>query len=186
MIQCNVRRLNIDFLSAGGHKWLLALPGAGFFFCRRELIDEIDIWNPGWTGVTDGMDFLNYDQPYRREASRFEDGAQNFHGIYALGAAIDRFLEIGMSNVEERILALTDRLASALMSRGYTVSSPRGEFQRSGILSFRHPRIDTAELFEQLTAGSIVSSAREGSIRLSPHFYNNVKDIARFLEILPD
>ena len=42
MVQCDVHNLNIDFLSAGGHKWLLALPGAGFFYCRKELLDELE------------------------------------------------------------------------------------------------------------------------------------------------
>ncbi len=183
MVRCDVRNLNIDFLSAGGHKWLLALPGAGFFYCRKELLDEIDIWNPGWTGVENLMDFLNYDQSYRPEASRFEDGAQNFHGIYALGASVERFLEIGMNNVEGRILGLTDLLAAELTSRGYIVTSPREG--RSGILTFRHSGIDTADILETLTAASVVASAREGAIRLSPHFYNDENDIARFIETLP-
>lgn len=185
MIRCNVRKLNIDFLSAGGHKWLLALPGGGLFYCRKELLDEIDIWNPGWTGVTEPFDFLNYEQAYSVDAKRFEEGAHNFHGILALGASIERFLELGISNVEDRILSLTDRLEEALMARGYIVTSPRGEKERSGILSFRHPDIGTDELFSLLSNASVVSSAREGSIRLSPHFYNNEEDIARFLEVLP-
>ena len=51
MLRCDVRAMKIDFLSAGAHKWLLGPVGTGFFYCREELLDELDVWNPGWLGV---------------------------------------------------------------------------------------------------------------------------------------
>ena len=42
--------------------------GVGIFYCRKELFDEIDIWNPGWNGVVNPGDFLDYDFTYRNEA----------------------------------------------------------------------------------------------------------------------
>ncbi len=184
MIDLDLSELGIDFLSAGGHKWLLSVPGVGFFYIRKDLIEDIDIWNPGWTGVVDPWNFLSYDFSYRSDARRYEEGSLNFHGIYALGASVERFLEIGMSSVEERIISLTDLLQEKLEERGCSISSPRGPAERSGIICFRHPRRETEELFLSLSNAGAVVSMREGSIRVSPHFYNTEREVERLCELI--
>ncbi|MDD3643729.1 MAG: aminotransferase class V-fold PLP-dependent enzyme, partial [Candidatus Krumholzibacteria bacterium] len=180
----DVGRCKIDFLSAGGHKWMLALPGTGLFYCRRELYDEIDVPNPGWTGVEDPRNFLDYRFVYRREAARFEEGSLNLHGITALGVSIERLLEIGPARVEERILGLTGLLAAGLVERGFAVTSPLGEGERSGILCFRHPVRETGSIFGLLQEAGVVCSLREGAVRLSPHMYNTEEECARVLALL--
>jgi selenocysteine lyase/cysteine desulfurase len=40
--------------------------------------------------------------------------------------------------------------------------------------------------FRNLKAARIVSSMREGAIRLSPHFYNTVEEMERVVEVLED
>jgi cysteine desulfurase/selenocysteine lyase len=184
MIDVDFERSCIDFLSAGGHKWLLSVLGAGIFVIRPELIEDLDIWNPGWTGVVDFMTFLDYDPTYRNDATRYEEGALNYHGIYALGASVDRFLEIGMERVEKRILGHTQRLETGLREAGYEITSPREEPERSGIICFGHPSRDSEEIFAMLTDSGVVASLREGAVRLSPHFYNSEREIEDLLGLL--
>ena len=184
MIDLDLSKTHIDFLSAGGHKWLLSVPGIGIFVIRRERIDEIEIWNPGWTGVLDPWNFLSYDATFRGDARRYEEGSLNFHGIYALGASVERFLEIGMERVEERILHLTSLLREGLEERGCEISSPGGESERSGIVCFRRPGAGTDELFASLSGRGAVVSLREGLIRVSPHFYNTEDEIGRFCALV--
>ncbi len=171
-LDIDVRRAKIDFLSAGGHKWMLALPGTGIFYCRRELLDELDVPNPGWTGVVNPRDFLDYDFTYRDEASRFEEGSLNLHGIYALGVSIDRLLRLGPGAVERRIMSLTGRLADGLGGSGFDVRSPLGDGERSGIICFGREGEDARDIFARLTDGGVVCSLRENAVRLSPHMYN--------------
>lgn len=184
MLRCDVRAMRIDFLSAGAHKWLLGPVGTGFFYCRAELLDELDIWNPGWLGVRNPRAYLDYDPTPRADAGRFEEGSPNLYGIAGLGAAIGRFLEIGPSRVERRILGITDLLERGLQSRGYVVTSPRGKRERSGIICFRHPAGRTEKLFDALMKRRVVASLREGAIRLSPHFYNTEGEVERVLDLL--
>ena len=184
MLRCDVRGMKIDFLSAGGHKWLLGPAGTGFFYCRRDLLDELDVWNPGWLGVRNAWSFFDHDPTPRSGARRFEEGSLNLYGIAGLGASIERFLEIGMTRVEKRILALTDTLDSGVRSRGYRITSPRGEDERSGILCFRHPCTDANKLQRKLSAARVVASVRMGAIRLAPHFYNTDEEAARVLDLL--
>ncbi|MDD4857856.1 MAG: aminotransferase class V-fold PLP-dependent enzyme [Candidatus Krumholzibacteria bacterium] len=184
MLQCNVRAMNIDFLSAGGHKWLLGPSGTGFFYCRREILDELDVWNPGWLGVRNARSYLAYDPTPRPDAQRYEEGSLNLYGIAGLGASIERFLEIGMARVERRIIDLTDVLEQGLRSRGYRITSPRGKDERSGIICFTHARKDAEKIFRRLSAAGIVVSLRVGAIRLAPHFYNTADEAERVLDLL--
>jgi cysteine desulfurase / selenocysteine lyase len=184
MLRCDVRAMKIDFLSTGGHKWLLGPVGTGFFYCRRPLLDELDVSNPGWRGVKNPWSFFDHDPTPRPDAARFEEGTLNLYGIVGLGASLDRFLEIGTANVERRILALTDTLEEGLRSRGYRIASPRESGERSGILCFSHPKKKAEALYEKLGAARVVVSLRMGAIRLAPHFYNTEKEAARLLDIL--
>jgi selenocysteine lyase/cysteine desulfurase len=180
----DVERCRIDFLSAGGHKWMLALPGTGLFYCRKGLYDELDVPNPGWTGVEEPRNFLDYRFVYRNEAARFEEGSLNLHGIAALGVSIGRLLEIGAERVEERILGLTGLLAAGLVERGFSVTSPIRDRERSGILCFRDPEGETESVFGRLQESGILCSLREGAVRLSPHMYNTEEECGRVLSLL--
>lgn len=184
MLACDVRASKIDFLSAGGHKWLLGPTGAGLFYCRKELLDEIDVWNPGWLGVKNARSYLEYDPTPLPDARRYEEGSLNLYGIAGLGASLERFLEIGTANVEERILGLTDLLEEGIRSRGYRIVSPRGKEERSGILCFLHPGEGTEALYTKLSAACVVASLRQGAIRLAPHFYNEGEEVERLLDLL--
>ena len=183
-LQCDVKKLKVDFLSAGGHKWLLAMAGTGIFYCRRELCNKLEVPNPGWTNVVNHTDFLDYNLQFRSDAARFEEGSLNIAGIFALGASLARFLEIGLQNVQDRILFLTGKLANGLQERGYTIASPLQEAERSGIICFTHSEKSSEEICAGLSANKAVVGLREGAIRASLHFYNNISDIDKFFAIL--
>ncbi len=179
-LELDVKRSKIDFLSAGGHKWMMALPGIGIFFCRKELLDRIDIWNPGWTGVMKPKDFLDYDFTYRASAERFEEGSPNLHGIFALGISIDRILKLEKGTVEKRIMFLTGLLIEGLTERGFMIKSPLEDGQRSGILCFYSESEDARSIFDRLRDAGVICSLRENAVRLSPHMYNT-EDECRFV-----
>ncbi len=183
-LKIDVKEDMIDLLSCGGHKWMAAAPGIGLFYCRKELIESLGIPNPGWTGVVSPREYLDYRFEYRKDAARYEEGSPNLQGIYAIGAAIDRFLEIGTDKVESRIMELTTMLAEGLEERGLEVTSPFADHERSGILCFVDPERDSEEIYQRLAGSKVVCSLREGAVRLSPHIYNNEKDIERFFTCL--
>ena len=180
----DARACGIDFLAADGHKWLLSVEGCGVFYCARERIDSVEPRVVGWRSVTDNQDFDRYHLDLQPGAGRFEEGTPNTPGIFALGAAIDLLLEIGIEAVAARVLALTDRLAQALADRGAHVRSPRGEADRSGIVSFTLPGEAPAATASRLQDRGVVVAARRGGVRASPHFYNDDSDLEALLAAL--
>ena len=170
----------------GGHKWLLAPIGTGFFFCRRSALERLDPPNVGYHSVGKHEDHMDYDLTYRPDAGRFEEALVNFPGIWGLDAAVRIQLALGPSRVETHILDLGTLAAEGLIRRGYEIISPQGPGERSGILSFRHPAIAAETIAQRLGEAKIDLAVRGGALRISPSYYNDADEIERFLEALPN
>ena len=118
------------------------------------------------------------------QARRFETGSWNMAGTLALGQSLDLLEEVGIGEVWASIEALNTQLAEGLESLGFTIESPRGQGERSGILAFSRPGLDPEALRERLEKHKIIVSARRGWIRAAPHFYNQPGQIEWLLEVL--
>ena len=178
-------REHIDCLAVGGHKWLLAPEGCGCLFISQRVIGHISSVLHGWKSVRDADVYLPYHFDPRPDAAKFEPGSPSVLSTYALGAAVDLLLEIGVDQIERRLYELTDRLAAGLRPRGANLVSPWGEGERSGILVFRLGD-DPQRLWAELTRRGFVVRVRSGGIRIAPHFYNNEDDIDRLLAALDE
>ena len=180
----DVDACHVDFLAADGHKWLLSVEGCGLFFCRRALIESLTPRVVGWRSMTDNLDFDRYHYELQPGAGRFEEGTPNTPGIFALGAAIDLLLELGVAAIGERVLELTDRLCAALAARGAEIASPRAPGQASGIVAFRLPDEPPGRTAARLRAAGVFVVERRGCVRASPHFYNSPADLDRLVDAL--
>lgn len=175
----------VDFLAAGGHKWLLAPIGTGFFYCRRESLDVLVPPTVGYHSVPKHEAHLDYDLTFRPDAGRFEEALVNFPGIWGLDAAVALHLGIGPAAIETHILALTGRAIEGLRSRGYDIVSPIGDGERSGLLCFRHPSVANDAVAARLGDAGVDVAVRGEGLRISPSFYNDAGEIDRFLDALP-
>jgi selenocysteine lyase/cysteine desulfurase len=185
-LDLKVTQSPIDFLAAGGPKWLMGPIGAGLLYCRQALLEKLIPIRVGWWGVVDRDDFFRYDSPLRDDARRFEEGSLNFLGIHGLGASLELLLEVGIPQIEERVLGLTDYLIAGLQERGYHITTPIASPQeRSGIVCFNHPHHALDDLEQRLKKARVIISKRGQVIRVSPHFYNNEPDIDQLLDALP-
>ena len=185
-LDIDVRRYKIDFLSAGGHKWLTAPIGTGIFYCRRESLELLRPPNVGYHSVDKHEDHMDYDLTFRADAGRFEEALVNFPGIWGLDAAVQLLLEVGMPTIERHVAALTNLARDGLAGRGYEILSPPAPAERSGILSFRSPRTATEEIAARLAEAKVDVAIRAGALRISPTFYNDETDIAALIDVLKD
>ena len=174
----------VDFLASDGHKWLLAPEGCGIFYCARHLLDRVKPLVIGWRSVTENRDFDRYHLELQPTAGRFEEGSPNALGIFALGAAIDLLLELGVEAIGGRVLDLTDRLVGGLQERGARVLSPRGSGEASGIVSFLWGDEPPGRTVGRLRQAGVFVVTRRGGVRASPHFYNDDSDLERLLDAL--
>ena len=185
-LQFSVAQIPVDFVAAHAAKWMLGPIGSGFLYVRRELLRALDPVMVGWRSVVDRDDYFKYDSPLCECGERYEPGSPNFAGLLGMEAAIELLLSVGMEEIETRILSLTDYLIARLQARGCAIGTPvTRRRERSGIVSFRHPAVDSAALYERLRAADVIVSLRGNLIRVSPHFYNTQDELDRLLAALP-
>ncbi len=187
VVPVDVRAMNIDFLSADGHKWMMGPEGAGIFYCRRELIERTRPLMIGWMNVINPDEYGNYDYTLKPDAGRFECGSYNIPGLLALKGSLELLHAAGIDTIAQRVKLLGERLIDGLHIKGYTVISPRDSDQWSGIVSFISPTHDHAQIVRDLRKNHKTEIAlRESRLRASPHFYNTEGQIDRLLDHLPD
>ncbi|MEM9419277.1 MAG: aminotransferase class V-fold PLP-dependent enzyme [Planctomycetota bacterium] len=191
VLPVDVDEMGIDFLSADGHKWMLAPEGAGIFYCREDLCPLLHPNVVGWMNMVDAGNYGDYQFRFQDDARRFEPGSWNIPGIVALGASLELLLRVGIDGVWSRVEALTHRLVDGLEEKGYSVFTPRAlPEERSGIVIFDLPELlqdalDPRQLVADLQKQGMVIVVREGRLRASPHFYNTSAQIERLLDALP-
>jgi selenocysteine lyase/cysteine desulfurase len=180
----DVRRSNIAYLAADGHKWMCGPEGAAIFYVASGHRDRLDVVENGWTNINRHGHFLECEVDLLPDARRFEAGSLNTNGIYGARAAIDLLLEIGIDAIASEVVRLSSRLADGLERIGWRVASPRPI--ASGIIGAIPPGVEPSllRIHRTLEENGIVCAPREGMLRFSPHFYNDDAEIDRVINCL--
>ena len=182
----DVKRMRIDALCATGHKWLLAGYGSGFVYLSRELLDQSLPRSIGWLSVDEPFEMRNDEfRPRHDTPARVELGCPHFAGIFSLGSSIDLIREVGIENIQSRVLELNRLLTSRLLENGWNVLSPiQNDKARSAetLVEVEMPAEVVRHLFRR---GVIVTEKPEG-IRVATHLFNNENDILRLIDALAE
>lgn len=172
----DVEKSNIDFLAAGGHKWLMGSEGTAFVCISERAQSLIHQSSMGAASVNNPFNFFDYDpERLRNDASRYENGTLNFPGIAALNASLKFFLDFGLEDIQKRVLDHSSYIISRFKSQGVNILTPETESERSAIISIEIENPDA--VLERLLKKNIVVAVRGGKLRLSPHFYNTEEEL---------
>lgn len=187
VLPVDVKSMNIDYLSACGHKWMLGPEGAGIFYCRKELLERTRPLMVGAMNVINALEYGSYDYTLRPDAGRFECGSLSLASFLSLYASLSLLDSLGIANIAARVKQLTDHLISGLLRKGYAIASPRQDDAWSGIVSFASLKHRHEDIFRKLRLEHHTEIAlREGRLRASPHFYNTEEQIDRLVDVLPE
>lgn len=181
-VPVDVKRSGVHFLSADSHKWMLGMPGIGFLYVDRTVIDRVRPCLVGWKSTTGAWDFDRARFELRGDAAKLEEGSPAYTGIAALGATVGILLEVGVEAIAARVASLLDRLEAGLVALGCDVGPARAE--RAGILTFLPRDRAAAALAEDLARAGVSVSVRRGRVRVSPHFLNTEAEIDRFVSLV--
>lgn len=190
-IPVDVRALGCDFLSATGRKFLRGPRGTGFLYVRKALIETfepvmIDMFSAEW------VDRESYS--LRGDARRFETWENPYALRLGLGEAARYACSLGLSAIQKRAWALTDRLREALDRIPKVTLRDTGR-EQCAIASFSIEGADPTVVAAALRSDGInISVSRRSSTRLdaearslpdllraSPHYYNTEDEIDRFV-----
>ena len=119
---------------------------------------------------------------YRRDARRFEVGTLPFQAMRAMTESIGLLLEIGVQSIAAYLRELKAPLLVGAERGAFALASPNDGRHDSAIVCLRTAHV--ADAFRALRQRGVVCVMREGSIRISPHYYNTIEEIERVAEIV--
>lgn len=181
----DARRIQPAMLAVNAYKWLLGPSGSGFIYVDPELRRRLRPMVVGWRSHKEWrqVDHLHHGTPeFVDAAEKYEGGMLNFPSLYALEASVDLMLEVGLAEIERRVLELAAQVRAVLREAGGQVLADERPHHDSPVIAARFPGRDASALAKTLYARRILASARHGYLRVSVHFYNNEADLERLRE----
>jgi cysteine desulfurase/selenocysteine lyase len=191
-IPIDVKALGCDYYVFSGHK-LYAPTGVGVFYGRENLIEELPPYQGGGGMIadvsTDGATFT--DLP-----AKFEAGTPPLVEAYGLGVAIDYVNEIGMSEISEHELKLTNYALHKMQELDFVDIHGANGYKHS-IISFNIKNVHSHEVSSFLDVEGIAIRAGHhccqplmkhlslnSTARVSFGVYNTEHEVDTFIDAL--
>jgi len=182
-LRFDVQTCHIDFAMADGHKWMLGPEGLALFYVRAEQRDALQLHQYGWHMTEDYMNFDNRQWTVAESARRFECGSPNMLAIHALQASTALLLDIGMEEIERRVIDNSSYLIDLISENKDLGCITNTHPERlAGIVTFKHRAKDSQGLYTELMQAGIMCAYRGGGIRFSPHFYTNRETLSKAID----
>jgi len=192
----NVETMKIDLLACPGHKGLFGPQGTGFLFIR-EGIDLETIFEGGTGSQSESREQPDF------FPDRFEGGTLNGPGIAGLGAGVEFILQEGQENIIHKEKALSTQLWEGLAKiNEVTLYGPEPSLPRTSVVSFSIPGLHCENIGFMLDqvynievrsglhcspgAHQCIGTFPEGTVRVSPGYYNTAEDINAVIKAVGD
>ena len=140
----DVNDLDCDFLAFSGHK-MMGPTGIGVLYAKRDILDEMEPFLVGGEMV---LEVWNDRATWNDLPMRFEAGTPDIAGAITLGAAVDYLNALGMENVREHEVQLTQYALDAFqeLEEDLDLYGPRDVTIRGAIMSFHSHDVHAHDL----------------------------------------
>ena len=181
----NVNKINCNFMSFNGSKWLCGPMGMGIFFCRRDSSELIEPLQVGGESAIFHEDKI----VYKEMPARFQAGFRNWSGVACLEASLNYLKKIGMKTIRERNIMLANLLREEISKiNGATLYGPEEAEKRTSIVSFSIHDKDPKDLVSRLERENMILAVRDiftkKIVRASPHFFNTESEIQAVVDAI--
>ena len=177
----DVRRVQPDLLVCAAYKWLCGPMGIGVMYVGPRF-DGGEPLEETWLGRAGSEDFCRlaeYRDDYQPGAARFDMGGRaSFVLLPMLNAALRQVLDWSPAEIQRYCARLTVPLVAVARALGFGVDDESNRCPH--LFALRVPGgMDVEDLQRRLAARNVFVSARGNALRISPHVYNDARDVER-------
>jgi selenocysteine lyase/cysteine desulfurase len=178
----DVHATGVDFLCAGGLKWLLGGTGIVFLYVRQDLVRQLVPTVSGWFANERQFDFDLRELAWHDDARRYEQGTPALSAVFTQLGGLEIIREVGVPAIREVVKDLTDDLVDRAQRAGLKPKVHPDPDSRTAIVMVPHD--DPSGQVQRLADANIIVDARPGHVRISPFFYNLKEDNAAAIKVL--
>jgi cysteine desulfurase / selenocysteine lyase len=192
----DVQKMDCDFMVFSAHK-MLGPTGVGVLYAKKEILNEMQPFIAGGDMIKEVYKHrtIYNDLPYK-----FEGGTPNIADVIGFGAAIDYLKKIGMHNVREHEIEITNYAINAIADiKDITLYGPPNANHRGGVIAFNigdiHPH-DLATIMNDygiaIRSGHHCAQVLMGRLniaaasRTSFYIYNTKEEVDKFINALDE
>ena len=182
----DVSKLNCNFMSFNGSKWLCGPMGTGLFYCNRKSSELLEPQTIGGESaiINNDKNLIFKDLP-----DKFQTGFRNYVGIVGLESSAKYLLNFGMQNIRKKNQYLSNLFREELEKiPNIILYGPDDPNERTSIVSFNIKGFDSQKIVDRFEKQNIVLAVREimeqKIIRVSPHFFNTESDLLKVIDEL--
>ena len=181
----DVNKINCNFMSFNGSKWLCGPMGMGIFFCRRDSSDLIEPLQVGGESAI----FHENKIIHKEIPARFQAGFRNWSGVAGLEASTSYLKKVGIFAIRKRNIMLANLLREEISKiNGAILYGPTEEKDRTSIVSFTIQNQDSKTLVAKLEKENMILAVRDifskKVVRISPHFFNTESEIHSVVDVI--
>ena len=185
-IDVDVSKINCNFMSFNGSKWLCGPMGTGLFYCNRK---SSELLEPKTIGGESAMIYDETNLAFKELPDKFQTGFRNYVGIVGLESSANYLLNFGLKNIREKNQYLSSLLREELSKIPKIILyGPENPDSRTSIVSFNIEGIDSQEVVDRLEKQNIILALREimerKIVRASPHFFNSESQIMSVVDAI--
>lgn len=190
----DVEKINCDFLTATGRKFMRGPRGTGFLYVSDRVLEQqyapllLDMRGAKWSEFDDYELFGS--------AKRFEHWELSYASLLGFTEALKYANSIGMNHIEQYNKNLSKTLRNNLQNSGFQVWDLGNPI--SSIVTFSGPEGDLENIQKVLKENNVFFSVTyknsalidftrkniDGIVRLSPHYFNTAEEINTVSELL--
>jgi kynureninase len=185
IVPVDVHELGCDFYTTGVLKWLCGGPGLTFLYARRDLLATLEPLVTGWFGTREPFSFDLQHLDYHPSARRFEHGTPAAPVAFIAQGGLDVITEVGPAAIRERQQDLIDHVIERADHASLPVRSPRDRGVRGGMVNIG-VGTEAEKVCHALLDRDVCTDFRGDGIRVSPHFFNDERDVDRLFEALKE
>lgn len=178
VIPINILQWQADFILGSCVKWLCGGPGAGFLWVNPALLSQLEPTDVGWFSHEDPFEFDIFNFRYAQDALRFWGGTPSVVPYIVAANSINTLIDIGIENIFQYNVLCKQHLFDDL-PKGFFLSPTDIDLQ-GGTLVIKNDK-SIAQRFDD---NNIKFDQRDEGLRLSPHIYNTLEEIAAVKDIL--
>ncbi|OEF95920.1 aminotransferase class V-fold PLP-dependent enzyme [Desulfuribacillus alkaliarsenatis] len=187
--------LYVDMIVCAGHKGLFGLPGTGLLVIGSR-IEKLLSYRQGGTGYNSESEYQPVNWP-----EKYEAGTMNIPGIVSLGAGIEFIEQQGIEQIAQREHQHLERLwESFFQVPKIQLYGPEPHMPRVAVLSLNIEGWEPDDLADILQhnykiqvrsglqcsplAHKTIGTHPEGTVRISPGFFNTDDDIENLVDAI--
>ena len=175
----DVAAIQPDALICATYKWLMGPYSLGFAYLGPRFDDGEPLEETwiGRAGSENFKDLVNYRDDYQPGAVRYDVGERTNFALMPMAiAALEQVLDWHPTRIQEYCASLSGDLMARVGALGYRVED--AAYRGAHLFGLRAPAgTDITAIGDRLRQRQVHVSLRGSAIRVSPHVYNDARDV---------